>query len=274
MPYLVVAKWMMRMRPARISNPRVAITHDPGNCLSIRRVHGSIPNQYIVVLNDPLPSSDVPEVANQLVQQHRGTILHIYRHALKGFAAKLTDAAAAAIALDPRVDFVEEDGVAFLVQTQINPPSWGLDRIDQRTGLDGAYSYTNTGDGVNVYVIDSGIRTTHQDFGGRAFIGADFIGDGQNGNDCNGHGTHVAGTIGGNTYGVAKAVTLWAVRVFGCTTSSPWSTIIAGVNWVAAKTSSPRTSMRTIRPTTSSARRRKSRATTWCAAPRARSMTK
>jgi subtilisin family serine protease len=118
------------------------------------------------------------------------------------------------------------------VVTQNNAP-WGLDRIGQRTlPLNGAYSYTTTGSGVNVYIIDTGIRRTHTQFGGRAVIGFDAIGDGRNTNDCHGHGTHVAGIVGASTYGVAKAVRLFAVRVLSCSGSGSNSGVIAGVNWV------------------------------------------
>jgi subtilisin family serine protease len=135
---------------------------------------------------------------------------------------------------DPRVIFVEQDSIMEANITQSNPP-WGLDRIDQRDlPLSQTYSYTTTGAGVNVYIIDTGIRRTHTQFGGRAFIGFDAIGDGQNTNDCNGHGTHVAGTVGGSTFGVAKGVRLFAVRVLSCNGSGSNSGVIAGVNWVTS----------------------------------------
>jgi subtilisin family serine protease len=144
----------------------------------------------------------------------------------------MTEEEAIALSEDPDVRFVEEDSVVEVSATQNNPP-WGLDRIDERDRpLSGTYSYTRTGSGVNVYVIDTGIRRTHTQFGGRAFVGFDAIGDGRNTSDCNGHGTHVAGTVGGSTYGVAKAVRLYAVRVLNCSGSGTNSGVIAGVDWV------------------------------------------
>jgi subtilisin family serine protease len=120
------------------------------------------------------------------------------------------------------------------VVTQSNPP-WGLDRIDQRNRpLSGTYSYTSTGAGVNAYIIDTGIRRSHTQFGGRAFTGFDAVTSGGSANDCNGHGTHVAGTVGGSTYGVAKSVRLYAVRVLSCSGSGSTSGVIAGVNWVTS----------------------------------------
>jgi subtilisin family serine protease len=146
----------------------------------------------------------------------------------------MSEADALAISRDPRVAYVEEDAEMHAIATQTSAP-WGLDRIDQRDRpLSGTYTYTSTGSGVNAYVIDTGIRRTHADFGGRAFSGFTAINDGRGTTDCNGHGTHVAGTIGGGTYGVAKSVRLYAVRVLSCSGSGSTSGVIAGVDWVRA----------------------------------------
>ncbi len=175
-------------------------------------------------------------LAGRLTEAHGARPTFVYTHALKGFAAELPAAAIRALRGERRVRWVEPDGVAQLVDTTQTPATWGLDRIDQRDlPLSGSYVYAANGSGVEAYVIDSGINFGHQDFGGRAVAGADFVGDGQNGADCNGHGTHVAGTIGGQTYGVAKAVKLVSVRVFSCSGDAAWSTIIAGVDFVTGR---------------------------------------
>ena len=160
----------------------------------------------------------------------------VYGAALKGYAGKIPPGQLAKIQSDPRVAYVEPDGVVHKSATTQASPPWGLDRIDQGAlPLSGSYTYTSDGTGVKAYVIDTGIRRTHAQFGGRAIAGADYVSPSTGSNDCDGHGTHVAGTIGGATYGVAKNVTLVAVRVLDCGGSGYWSWVIAGIDWVTAQ---------------------------------------
>jgi subtilisin family serine protease len=192
-----------------------------------------IPGQYIVVLRDDVPSA--ASSAREMAGSADGEVLYTYGSALKGFTIRLRNPrAAAALANNPNVLFIEQDQ-EFTTQVTQSGATWGLDRIDQRARpLSGTFTYTRTGAGVNAYILDTGIRYTHVDFGGRAVPGFDAIGDGRNGDDCDGHGTHVAGTVGGATWGVAKAVRLVAVRVLNCQGSGTTSGVIAGVDWVRA----------------------------------------
>ena len=197
----------------------------------------AIPGRYVVAFKGEV--STTAATALRMVSAHGGKLHHTYTRSLSGFAATLSEAAVEEIRRNPSVRYVAQDAWARPHATQTGA-TWGLDRIDQRDlPLNGSYSYTPTGAGVRVYVIDSGIRTTHTEFGGRATVGTDFVGDGLNGQDCRGHGTHVAGTIAGATYGVAKGTQLVSVRVFGCTGGSPTSTIIAAVDWVTANAVKP-----------------------------------
>lgn len=194
-----------------------------------------ITNSYIVVLDDSVVGergeySIAQYIADEIAANHRGKIKHVYKHALNGFAIEMTEADAEAVSQDFRVKFVEEDQVMTADVTQTNPP-WGLDRIDQRNlPLNATYIYNFTGSGVRAYIIDTGIRTAHTQFGGRASNVFDAFGG--NGQDCHGHGTHVAGTVGGSTFGVAKSSLLRGVRVLNCSGSGSNSGVIAGVDWV------------------------------------------
>jgi subtilisin family serine protease len=189
-------------------------------------------NSYIVTFTDDV--ADPGAIAAEHARDHQAEVSFVYSHALKGYAATVTDRGLSAIARDRRVANVERDGIASIVDTQ-DPAVWGLDRIDQRSrSLNGKYT-TNAADGTGVtaYIIDTGILTSHNEFGGRAVVGVDTVGGGPTGQDCNGHGTHVAGTVGGITYGVAQGVTLVAVRVLNCAGSGSWSGVIAGIDWVS-----------------------------------------
>ena len=187
-------------------------------------------DRYIVVFNDRVAKPG--DEARQVVGAHGGKLHFVYEHAIRGFAATLPPAAVEALRHNPNVKYVVEDGISTLAGTQTGAP-WGLDRVDQRAlPLNGSYGYDNTGAGVNAYVLDSGIRFSHVEFGGRAVPGTDAIGDGQNGNDCNGHGTHVAGILGGATFGVAKGVKLISVRVFPCANTTFTSAVVSGLDWI------------------------------------------
>ena len=194
------------------------------------KVGSGIDGDYIVVFKDAV--ANPLSKADEKLLRHGATAKYKYDKALKGFAATLSPGAVALLQADPDVAYIEQDGVMEAWTTQ-SGATWGIDRIDQRSRpLSGTYTYTSTGSGVTAYIIDTGIQTSHPQFGGRAAVAYDALGG--NGQDCNGHGTHVAGTVGSATYGVAKGVALRAVRVLDCNGSGSTSGVIAGMNWVAS----------------------------------------
>ena len=187
-------------------------------------------DSYIVVFKESV--SDVDAASSDLATKSGGRVKHTYRFALKGMAIQLPAAAAAALASDPRVERVEQDQT-MSISTEQAGATWGIDRIDQRAlPLSGTYVYNADGTGVTVYIIDTGINFTHSEYAGRASTGVDEITAGGTATDCNGHGSHVSGTVGGTTYGVAKKVKLVAVRVLDCNGSGSNSGVIAGIDWV------------------------------------------
>ncbi|MGQ1316246.1 S8 family peptidase [Acinetobacter baumannii] len=196
---------------------------------------GIIKNQYIVILNkDAGPSKDF---AQNIAKQHAGKVLQSYDTVLKGFAIYLPDTAGTAfieaMKKNPHVLSVESDTIVNIDATTQNNPDWGLDRIDQKAlPLNSAYSYLQTGSGTTAYIVDTGILSSHQEFSGRVLSGYTAISDGNGTTDCNGHGTHVAGTVGGTTYGVAKNVNLVPIRILGCDGSGASSNVIAGLDWI------------------------------------------
>lgn len=196
---------------------------------------GIIKNQYIVILNkDAGPSKDF---AQNIAKQHAGKVLQSYDTVLKGFAIYLPDTAGAAfieaMKKNPQVLSVESDTIVNIDATTQSNPDWGLDRIDQKAlPLNSTYSYLQTGSGTTAYIVDTGILSSHQEFSGRVLSGYTAISDGNGTTDCNGHGTHVAGTVGGTTYGVAKNVNLVPIRILGCDGSGASSNVIAGLDWI------------------------------------------
>jgi subtilisin family serine protease len=189
-----------------------------------------IDGSYLVILNEDANPRSVAAIAG--VDPH-----FVYTANVNGFAAELNQGQLNALQHNPNVAYIEQDQ-AFEATTTQSGATWGIDRIDQRNRpLSGTYTYTTTASNVTAYVIDTGIQTSHPQFGGRAAVSYDALGG--NGQDCNGHGTHVAGTIGSSTYGIAKGVKLRAVRVLNCSGSGSTAGIIAALDWVRLNRSGP-----------------------------------
>lgn len=209
-----------------------------------RHAADRVPGSYIVVLEesvvgDSLTGDAVQGEANFLTGTYGGGVDKLFSNAIRGFSARMTEAEAVALSSDDRVAYVEEDSVVSVSSTQTGAP-WNLDRVDQRNlPLNTNFDYANSGAGAHIYIFDTGIRVTHSEFGGRASVALDVLNDGQNGLDCNGHGTHVAGIAAGATYGIAKSAFVHSVRVLPCTGGGQISDIIAAVDWLTANRINP-----------------------------------
>lgn len=215
----------------------------------LREAERPIQGEYIVVLKDEAASlateqrssaPSISRVASTMARSYGLKVEHTYSHVLRGFVVQANDRSLVNLLLDDRVAYVEENGEVSISQSTQPNATWGLDRSDQRDRpLNGTYVYDTTASNVYTYIIDTGVRASHNDFGGRVISGYTAINDGQGSNDCNGHGTHVAGTVAGSTWGIAKAARIVPVRVLGCNGSGTNAGVVAGMDWVAANHTKP-----------------------------------
>ena len=201
----------------------------------------AVRNSYIVVLKDSaMSASSVGTKVKGLSGRHGGAVKQTYDTVIKGFELSASEQTARQYAKDPQVAYVEANQAVHAFDTQNNPPSFGLDRVDQRNlPVDRKYTFPSTAANVTAFIIDTGIQLNHKEFAGRATVGTDTVGDGRQGQDCNGHGTHVAGTVGGTTFGLAKQVKLVAVRVLDCQGGGTNAGVIKGVDFVTKNAKGP-----------------------------------
>ncbi|GAA4687475.1 hypothetical protein GCM10023347_48870 [Streptomyces chumphonensis] len=224
--------------------PGDAVAVEPDPLGTIRNAAGGGPvvqDEYIVVMKDrgKEPAAKVRNRAKDLAKEHGGALDRTYTSALEGFSVKASEKEARKLAADPAVAYVEPNRVERGDGTQVDPV-WGLDRVDQRAlPLNSTYDYTSTASNVTAYVVDSGVRVQHSEFSGRARYGYNFVDDNTTAADCHGHGTHVAGTLGSNTYGVAKRVRIVAVKVLNCDNLGTTANVLAGYDWVARNAVKP-----------------------------------
>jgi aqualysin 1 len=226
--------WLLSIIVVLLASSAIPASAEPARApLLNAAADEAVPGAYIVVFKAEMTAQAGVEQLMGQVHDLGVTEKYVYQDAIQGFAATLSDSALAALRQSPAVAYVEEDQVVKISASRQRNVTWGLDRISQRKlPLNNVFTFKSTGKGVTAYIIDTGITPSHADFSGRAKVGMDAMNDGQNGVDCHGHGTHVAGTIGGEIYGVAKDVNLVAVRVLDCFGSGTVSSVVAGIDWV------------------------------------------
>ncbi|MCZ7458192.1 S8 family peptidase [Streptomyces sp. WMMC940] len=220
--------------------PATAAEPAPVGVIENAGAPGAIAGSYIVTLDESAPDAG-SKAGRELAEEYGAKIKKTYRSALNGYAVELSEAQARKFAADPAVESVVQNRVFTISGTQPNPPSWGLDRIDQRAlPLDQSYTYPDSaGEGVTAYIIDTGVRISHNDFGGRASYGYDAIDNDNTAQDGNGHGTHVAATVAGGSYGVAKKAKVVGVRVLNNSGSGTTAQVVAGIDWVTQNAVKP-----------------------------------